>query len=81
MPVDQGRVDIEDKDRGYGAHVVGSSHLSAEVARQVETNDGCLSLEVSLNPIHDGLRHQAGGSRIAEELDHDGLAAAEHTVE
>jgi hypothetical protein len=64
---------IEYQDRRYRSHFVPARDLSTFVTHQVETDNCRCSFEVPFNPIHDGLCRQAGDSRVAKELDDDGI--------
>lgn len=81
MAIDDIAITVHDECCRRALNVVSIRHLFAEVVSQVQTDDFYSTLQILLNPIHDGLGRKARQSRIAEKLHYDRLTSADSGVQ
>ena len=73
---------VVENDHGRNScNTVGAGQFTAEFAKEIQPHNFRPSLEVSFNPIHDGLCYKASRSSVREEINDHGLAAFDHRVE
>jgi len=72
---------VKDDQRGNTPYAILLRSLAPYLAHNVEPENRCLTPEVLLYPIHDGLGHQAGRSSVAVKLDDNRLPLGEKPVE
>ena len=81
MRVTNSAVAVENDHSRNGCHTVGAGQFTAEFAQEIQAHNFRLSLEVSFNPIHDGLCYEASASSVREEINNHRLSAFDHRVE
>jgi hypothetical protein len=72
---------VENERCWNGRDAVFASQFTAEFAEEIQPDNFCASLEVFLNPIHDGFCHEASRSSVRKEVNDDGLPAVDQRVE
>jgi hypothetical protein len=75
LTLDDPATAIKHEQGGYGAHVEAQDALAAKAAQGVDAHEFGFWLDVTLDPVDDGLCQQAGRSGVAEKLDNDRITA------